>query len=110
MLVLMRIVTEAEAPLSVLRRRFETYLQSGEINLRVAKPEIEIERVEETFFGSDRLDGLTVDLGDKWFNLRPSNTEAVLRLNVEAADRRSLDELVDRVRSQIEEVDDAGSG
>ncbi len=109
MLVLMRIVAEAGAPLSVLRRRFETYVQSGEVNLSVADPEIEIERVEQAFLGGDRLDGLTVDLGDKWFNLRPSNTEAVLRLNVEASDRRSLDELVGRVRSQIEEVSDAGS-
>jgi phosphomannomutase len=39
----------------------------------------------------DRLDGLTVDLGDWWFNLRPSNTEPLLRLNLEAADRAACD-------------------
>ena len=38
----------------------------------------------------DRLDGLTVDLGDWWFNLRPSNTEPLLRLNLEAADAEGI--------------------
>jgi phosphomannomutase len=49
----------------------------------------------------DRLDGLTVDLGDWWFNLRPSNTEPLLRLNLEAADRASCDARVDEVRRRI---------
>ena len=39
----------------------------------------------------DRLDGLTVDFGDWWFNLRPSNTEPLLRLNLEAPDREACD-------------------
>ena len=42
----------------------------------------------------DRLDGLTVDCGRWWFNLRPSNTEPLLRLNLEAADRDECDEHV----------------
>ena len=42
----------------------------------------------------DRLDGLTVDCGDWWFNLRPSNTEPLLRLNLEAADRNICDDKV----------------
>jgi phosphomannomutase len=47
-----------------------------------------IERVAGAYRGAqqDRLDGLTVDLGDWWFNLRPSNTEPLLRLNLEAGD------------------------
>lgn len=109
MLVMMRLLSEAGTPLSELRRGFEPYVQSGEINMRVADPEVEIERVAKVFSGGDRLDGLTVDLGDKWFNLRPSNTEPVLRLNVEAADRKGLDELISRVRSLIEEVESGGS-
>ncbi len=109
MLVMMRLLSEAGTPLSELRRGFEPYFQSGEINMRVADPEVEIERVAKVFSGGDRLDGLTVDLGDKWFNLRPSNTEPVLRLNVEAADRKGLDELISRVRSLIEEVESGGS-
>jgi phosphomannomutase len=49
----------------------------------------------------DRLDGLTVDCGSWWFNLRPSNTEPLLRLNLEAADRIACDEAVGEVLAQI---------
>jgi len=51
--------------------------------------------------------GLTVVLGDRWFNLRPSNTEPVLRLNVEAPDAGAVAELVASVTKTIEEVSDA---
>ena len=47
----------------------------------------------------DRLDGLTVDFGDWWFNLRPSNTEPLLRLNVETVDRETCALRVDQVRN-----------
>ena len=47
----------------------------------------------------DRLDGLTVDFGDWWFNLRPSNTEPLLRLNVEAVDRETCALRVDQIRN-----------
>ncbi len=75
-------------PLSELRRPFERYADSGELNTRVDDPHAVIERVAEHYaeLSQDRLDGLTVDAGDWWFNLRPSNTEPLLRLNVEAAD------------------------
>jgi phosphomannomutase len=109
MLVLMRLVSEAGSPLSELRREYEPYRQSGEINMQVSDPTAEIERVAAAFENGDRLDGLTVDLGDRWFNLRPSNTEPVLRLNVEAPDAGAVQELVDRVRSLIREVDRAGA-
>lgn len=108
-LVLMRVLSESERPLSELRREFEPYAQSGEINMIVADTAAEIDRVEAVFKGGDRLDGLTVDLGDRWFNLRPSNTEPVLRLNVEAPDTKAVEKLVAQVRSHIQEVDDGGS-
>ena len=75
-------------PLSELRRPFERYSQSGEINTRVDDPAAVIERIAGAYRDaeSDRLDGLTVDLGDWWFNVRASNTEPLLRLNLEAAD------------------------
>jgi len=81
-------------PLSELRKPYERYAASGEINSRVADPAAVIERVAAVFAEAlqDRLDGLTVDLGDWWFNLRPSNTEPLLRLNLEAADRAACDE------------------
>jgi phosphomannomutase len=92
MLVLEQL-SQAGVPLSELRKPFERYAMSGEINTRVDDPLAVIERVAEAYSSSsqDRLDGLTVDLGDWWFNLRPSNTEPLLRLNLEAADRAACD-------------------
>ena len=54
-------------------------------------------------FEADHLDGLTIDLGDRWFNLRPSNTEPKLRLNAEAPDAAAVDELVATVAAVIME-------
>jgi len=75
-------------PLSELRRPFERYAASGEVNRRVADPAAVLGEVEDAFADArrDHLDGLTVDYDDWWFNLRPSNTEPLLRLNVEAGD------------------------
>jgi len=83
----------ADMPLSELRKPFERYTQSGEINSRVDDPAAVIERIAAEYSGlkQDRLDGLTVDGGDWWFNLRPSNTEPLLRLNLEAPDVASCD-------------------
>ena len=79
---------KAGVPLSELRRPFDRYAASGEINSKVDDPAAVIERVAAAYpaDAQDRLDGLTVDLGDWWFNLRPSNTEPLLRLNLEAPD------------------------
>jgi phosphomannomutase len=73
--------------LSSLRTDFERYADSGEINSQVSDPLAVVERVADAYADAeqDRLDGLTVDFGDWWFNLRPSNTEPLLRLNLEAA-------------------------
>ncbi len=74
--------------LSELRAPFERYAASGEINTRVEDTSAVIEAVANHYASEsqDRVDGLTVDGGDWWFNLRPSNTEPLLRLNLEAAD------------------------
>ena len=86
-------LSRAGVPLSQLRRPFERYSASGEVNTRVEEPAAVIERVATSYAGAeqDRLDGLTVDLGDWWFNLRPSNTEPLLRLNLEARDDVACD-------------------
>jgi phosphomannomutase len=86
-------LSKAGVPLSELRKPFERYAQSGEINSKVDDPLEIIERVALAYdeCEQDRLDGLTVDCGAWWFNLRPSNTEPLLRLNLEAADRPSCD-------------------
>jgi phosphomannomutase len=68
----------------------------------VSRPLAVIERVPcVRRFGADRLDGLTVDLGDWWFNLRPSNTEPLLRLNLEAADRAACDARTEEVLAVV---------
>ncbi len=106
MLVLLRVMSDDGRPLSELRKRYEPYAQSGEINLEVADPATAIEVVAEGFpdIVPDRLDGLTIDFGDKsWFNLRPSNTEPLLRLNVEAA-------TPERVAAVVEQVTDLVGG
>jgi phosphomannomutase len=87
-LVVLGLLSRTGQSLSELRRPYERYVASGEINTEVADPLAVIEIVAEAYAGAeqDRLDGLTVDHGDWWFNLRPSNTEPLLRLNLEAAD------------------------
>jgi phosphomannomutase len=102
-MVVLSVLSAADCPLSELRRPFERYADSGEINSTVGDPTAVIERIAAHYAGAslDRLDGLTVDLGDWWFNLRPSNTEPLLRLNLEAADRPSCDAHVAEVLSLI---------
>jgi phosphomannomutase len=109
MLVLLRILSEQDRPLSELRREYEPYAQSGEINMTVTDPVVEIDRVADAYGGGDRLDGLTVEVGKGWFNLRPSNTEPVLRLNVEAPTPKQVERLVAEIRGKIREVDGGDS-
>jgi phosphomannomutase len=88
---------KGDTPMSVLRQPFDRYADSGEINTQVHDPAAVIDAVAAHFAeaeptaAQDRLDGLTVDLGDWWFNLRPSNTEPLLRLNLEARTRDECD-------------------
>ena len=86
-LVVLEVLSRSGRRLSELRTEFDRYSASGEINIEVSDPVAVIDTVARHFDGArqDRLDGLTVDLGDWWFNLRPSNTEPLLRLNLEAA-------------------------
>ncbi len=104
MLVLLQVLSESGVALSELRRSVERYEASGEVNLAVADPLGAMAAVEAAFPGAriDRLDGLTLDWEDKWLNLRPSNTEPFLRLNVEASDSESVDELVRSVSTILE--------
>jgi phosphomannomutase len=89
-------LSRAGQPLSILRKPFERYAASGEINTQVDDTSAAIELVSKAFgqYDQDRLDGLSVDCGRYWFNLRPSNTEPLLRLNLEAIDRNECDDRV----------------
>ena len=95
-LLVLNEVSRAHTDLSVVRKPFERYSSSGEINTHVADTQVVIDKVaaEFTGFQQDRLDGLTVDCGTWWFNLRPSNTEPLLRLNLEAPTRDDCDQRV----------------
>ncbi|CAN5127091.1 phosphomannomutase/phosphoglucomutase [soil metagenome] len=95
-LVVLEQLSVAGVPLSELRQPFERYAASGEINTEVDDPLAIIDKVAESYDDrpQDRVDGLTVDCGDWWFNLRPSNTEPLLRLNLEAP---TEDEVATRV-------------
>ena len=89
--------------LSVVRKPYERYAASGEINTEVTDAQAVIERISALYesCSQDRLDGLTVDCGSWWFNLRPSNTEPLLRLNLEADDRSACDDGVSTLLGEI---------
>ena len=98
LLVLER-VSAAGVPLSELLEPYRRYHASGEINSEVEAQAATIERVASAHADGrqDRLDGLTVQYEDWWFNLRPSNTEPLLRLNVEARTQALLEEKTSEV-------------
>jgi len=97
---------EQDRPLSELMADYQRYEASGEINFRVVDAPACVESVLKAFGSQvvslDHLDGVTVDLGEgAWFNLRTSNTEPLLRLNVEARSAEEIDEIVRRVSEEI---------
>ncbi|MFI6878920.1 phosphomannomutase/phosphoglucomutase [Streptomyces sp. NPDC050400] len=95
-----------DAPLSALTRRFERYAASGEINATVADRAGRTDVVRAAWAGRpdvtvDELDGLTVSGPDWWFNLRSSNTEPLLRLNVEAREEAGMRAVRDEVLATV---------
>ena len=102
-LLVLEALSESDGPMSGLLAPYERYAASGERNTAVGDPEAVIDRVAAHYadWPQDRLDGLTVDLGDWWFNLRPSNTEPLLRLNVEAADEATCQVRVAEVQAVV---------
>ena len=106
--VVLETLSRTGSSLSQLRAPFERYAASGEINSTVQHPEEIIAELRARALTSgadiDELDGLTADFGAWWFNLRPSNTEPLLRLNVEAQTADELgphvEELLATIRAQ----------
>jgi phosphomannomutase len=106
MLTAAELVARQDGPISALLEPIDPYVRSGEINSEVEDQQATLRQVEESYTATanpkvDHLDGLTVDFGDWWFNLRPSNTEPLLRLNLEAKDPRVLQRELDRLLSLI---------
>jgi phosphomannomutase len=110
-MVVLELLSVTGKPLSELLEPFKRYADSGEINTVVDDPAgaVELMAAEVEAAGGalgtvDRLDGLTVDRGDWWYNLRPSNTEPLLRLNVEAPDEVSCAQRVTEVQAAIDRL------
>lgn len=81
------------------------YVQIPETNFEVQDKETVMKKISQNFPDAEQdwLDGLTVNFNSSWFNVRPSNTEPLLRLNAEASDQAALDELINKVTTLIEE-------
>ena len=101
--VILSAMCAADKALHEIVEPLRRYSASGEINTKVDDTSVVIDKVAAAYsdFEQDRFDGLTVDCGDWWFNLRPSNTEPLLRLNLEAADDTEVAKRVQEVRSNF---------
>lgn len=105
-MIVLGMLSSSGQSLSDYRKPFDRYSASGEINTHVDDPAKSIELVSEKFADAqqDRLDGLTVDNGDWWFSLRPSNTEPVLRLNLEAKTQEECNQYTKQLLDLIKQV------
>jgi phosphomannomutase len=94
----------SDATLSDLLKPYNRYFSSGEVNSKVKDPQKSVNDIKKLYQGEyevDELDGLTVTAKEWWFNLRPSNTEPLLRLNVEAETQKQMITIRDTVLAQI---------
>jgi phosphomannomutase len=105
-LIILELVSVGNKPLSELLKPLDRGIRSGEINSIVTDVQGKLRDLEKHFGKDaqsiDHLDGLTLDFGDWWFNVRPSNTEPLLRLNVEANSRELMQQKRDEVLSFIQ--------
>ena len=107
LLTILELVSVENKPLSEVLKPLDKGYRSGEINTTVSDVPSKLKALEEQYGKSaksvDHLDGVTFDYGDWWFNVRPSNTEPLLRLNIEANTKELMeqkrDELVAFIRS-----------
>jgi phosphomannomutase len=99
----LEVISRSGGSFSDALKPFRRYWNSGEINSEVADKEGAMRRVEEAYAGGrvDHTDGLLVDYEDWWFSLRPSNTEPLLRLNVEARNAAAGETERDKILSMI---------
>jgi phosphomannomutase len=101
LLLTLELLSLADQPLSELLKPLDQWVRSGEINSWVRDVQGKLQALEEWYSSEaeavDHLDGLTFDFGDWWFNVRPSNTEPLLRVNVEAR----TEPLMEQKRNEI---------
>ncbi len=102
-LIVVELVSTEEKPLSEILAPFRKYFATGEINSEVKDIPAKLEQIAERYAGGklDRTDGITVEFDDWWFNVRPSNTEPLIRLNLEAKTPELMAEKRDEVLAFI---------
>ena len=102
-MIVMELLGREGKLLSVKRNAYEKYVESGEINFKVLDISLSIEKVKVNFkdLEQDTLDGVTFYGEGFWFNVRPSNTEPLLRLNVEGDTREIVERVVGEVRGVL---------
>lgn len=102
---LLSVLSKQDKPLSELIAPFKRYAQSGELNFNVDDKDGKIRELAESYKKAkiDYLDGITIDLGDWWFNVRKSNTEPLLRLNLECSSPRQLSEKLAELKKMLGE-------
>ena len=103
-LILLQIISESDKKVSKLTKELSPYAKGAEMNFEVEDKEKIIKKVQEQFLDGkqDFLDGITVEYQDWWFNVRPSNTEPLLRLTIEAKNQELLEEKKKELTSLIE--------
>ena len=102
LLIFLKILSEKNIQSSTLIENYEFKPSSGEINFIVEDVETSLKIIENSFEGEfDKLDGISYFSDDFWFNVRGSNTEPMLRLNAEAVDQKTLDNIIDKISNII---------
>jgi phosphomannomutase len=99
----LNIISEARVPISELIKPLRRYYHSGEINFKVDDKQARMDELAKRYRDGqiDYLDGVTVRYKDWWFNCRPSNTEPLLRLNVEAKSKELFSEKLSEITKQL---------
>jgi phosphomannomutase len=100
---IINIVSQAKVPISELVSPLRRYSGSGEMNFEVENKQAKMDEFARRYSDGqiDHLDGITVGYKDWWFNCRPSNTEPLLRLNIEAKSKEMLDEKLSEITDQL---------
>jgi phosphomannomutase len=97
-------VSKVDKPVSEIIAPYDKYYHSGEINFEVDQKEEKVEKVAQKYEGTcdiSKLDGITVTCEDFWFNIRPSNTESLLRLALEATSKEKMEEKKKEIEMMI---------
>ncbi|HEW79328.1 MAG TPA: phosphomannomutase/phosphoglucomutase, partial [Phycisphaerales bacterium] len=99
----LNIVSSAKVPVSKLIKPLRRYHSSGELNFQVDNKQAMMDKLAKKYGDGqiDHLDGVTIRYKDWWFNCRPSNTEPLLRLNVEADKKKLLEEKLSEIAEQL---------